>query len=444
MGSFSEDEECPFFDAQEINALSISDANCDGIGATFDSNPSFCNWVEGSFVYDVWNQSPNCVHERRRKFLKWMELGLDRTPLCNGNSLTVCSDWTEGEGENLRHNSGAESSDFEDVFCSGRSSMSCWPSDDLELSEMASTSGTLYVDDENNGECGRKSGDLNTVRLAIAEELEETPVSSPSFQQMLEMEVERENIPFNTTRRVNKRWLTKLRSAACIFDKHDKSTKLVVDDDSSEGSRVRRVKVRQCKKQMKELSALYMGQDIQAHEGAILTMKFSPNGQYLATGGEDGIVKLWQVIEDERSNESDIPEIDPSCIYFTVNHLSELKPMLVEKEKMVNSMTLRKTSESACIIFPPKVFRILERPLHEFHGHTGEILDLSWSKNNVSSAMNFLETKSCLWIGYHIKIFIVFSCSIFCHHQLIKPFDFGEWDLMIALEFFHIIITVSL
>lgn len=383
MGSVSGDEESPFFDAQEINAPSISEPNCDCMEAAFDSHPRFNNWVDGSLVYDVWNRSPMSVHERRRKFLKWMGMGLDRTPPYHTNSLSLCSDWREGDGGRLMDNSGVESSDFEDVFVSGRSSISCWSTDDIELSEMASSSTLLYRDDGIKGECGRKNGDLKpSVRFAMPEQLEGTSSSSPSFQQMMELEADRANIPLRSARRVNKRWLKKLRSAACIFEKHGKSTRLVVDDDSAAESRVRRVKVRHCKKHLKELSALYMGQDIKAHEGAILTMKFSPNGQYLATGGDDGIVKLWQVIEDERSNESDIPEIDPSCIYFTVNRLSELKPLLVEKEKMANSMTLRKTSESACIIFPPKIFRILDRPLHEFHGHSGDILDLSWSKNN--------------------------------------------------------------
>ncbi|KAL4589256.1 hypothetical protein LXL04_002162 [Taraxacum kok-saghyz] len=53
-------------------------------------------------------------------------------------------------------------------------------------------------------------------------------------------------------------------------------------------SRVQRVKVRQNKKRLKELSAVFIGQDIQAHQYSILTMKFSQDGRYLATVGEDG------------------------------------------------------------------------------------------------------------------------------------------------------------
>ncbi|XP_022922219.1 acyl-CoA-binding domain-containing protein 1-like isoform X3 [Cucurbita moschata] len=234
MGSFSDDEECPYFDAQEINAPSISEFNCDGIEAAIDTHLRFKNWVDGSLVYDVWNQSPKSVHERRRKFLKWMELGLDQTLPCNGNSLTLWSDWREGDGGRLRDNSCAESSDFEDVFWSGRSSMSCWSSDDFERSEITSTNTIMYMDDGINGESSTKNGDRNnSVRFAMAEELEleETSSSSPSFQQMMRMEAERANIPLRTEQRVNKRWLKKLRSAACIFDK---STGLVVDDDDDD------------------------------------------------------------------------------------------------------------------------------------------------------------------------------------------------------------------
>ncbi|XP_023522065.1 WD repeat-containing protein 44-like [Cucurbita pepo subsp. pepo] len=422
MGSVSEDEECPFFDAPDINVPSISEANFDGIEAGFDSRPRFNNWVDGSLGYDVWNRSPMSVHERRSKFLKWMGMGLDRAPLANGNSLTVCRDWREGDGERWRDNSGAESSEFEDVFCSGRSSLSCWSNDDLEHSEMASKNSILYRDGGIHGECGRKIGDLKkSVRFAMPERLEEASSSLPSFQQMMEMEAERANIPLSTERRVNKRWLKKLRSAACIFDKHGKS-RLVVHGDLSTGSRVPRMKVRHCKKQLKELSAMYMGQDIQAHQGAVLTMKFSPSGRFLATGGDDGIVKLWQVIEDERSNESDIPEIDPSCIYFTVNHLSELKPLRSEKEKIANSMALKKTSESACIIFPPKIFRILERPLHEFHGHTGDILDLSWSKNNYLLSSSIDKTVRLWRLGSNDCL------KVFSHSNYVTCVHFNPMD----------------
>ncbi|KAM3691811.1 hypothetical protein ACJW31_08G040300 [Castanea mollissima] len=52
----------------------------------------------------------------------------------------------------------------------------------------------------------------------------------------------------------------------------------------------------------------------------------------------------------ERSNELDIPEIDPSCLYFTMNHLSESKLLFADKEKMCKVSSPKKSSDTACII----------------------------------------------------------------------------------------------
>ena len=33
-----------------------------------------------------------------------------------------------------------------------------------------------------------------------------------------------------------------------------------------------------------------------AHTGVVWTMKFSRNGKFLATAGQDGIVRVWEII----------------------------------------------------------------------------------------------------------------------------------------------------
>ncbi|KAL8153249.1 LOW QUALITY PROTEIN: hypothetical protein V2J09_011009 [Rumex salicifolius] len=143
--------------------------------------------------------------------------------------------------------------------------------------------------------------------------------------------------------------------------------------------RPQRVKVRQCSKKHKEMSALYLSQDFQAHEGPILVMKLSPDGVFLASAGEDRIMRVWKVVVDERSNDVDIPDTNPLSLYFTLNHQLELQPFYAKKERTGKVKRWSRTSDSICVILPPKVFRFLEKPLCEFKGHRGEILDLSWS-----------------------------------------------------------------
>uniref|UniRef100_A0A2P2IV34 WD-repeat protein n=2 Tax=Rhizophora mucronata TaxID=61149 RepID=A0A2P2IV34_RHIMU len=378
MGSLSE-EECLFFDAQD----DISDAHSDVLEAG-DSQSSVDISATVSPHYDIWISSPRSVKERRHRFLSWMGVHLDQN--ANGNSVEVYSRGCEID--RIRQSNGAvlRKSGIEDEFCSTQSYTSCGSICELDskvkfIVRDGTYGGGIACDVDEAGK-DRKMSEGHEAELEqsmTAEQYGNTSKLPSTFQQLVHKETVVPN-NFVTNPKISKRgWLGRLRSMACYVDRQREAEKLRNDNDDA--YRVQRVKVHQHGKQKKELSALYKGQEIQAHEGSILTMKFSPDGQYLASAGEDGFLRVWQVLEDERSYEIDIPEIDPSCIYFTVNHLSELKPLFFDKEKPGRLRSMRKTSDSACVIFPPKVFRILDKPLHEFQGHGGEILDISWSKN---------------------------------------------------------------
>ncbi|KAM2484915.1 hypothetical protein ACFX1W_042351 [Malus domestica] len=427
MGSFSEEEEdCGFFDAQEEIA-STSDAGSETV-EIFDSNSSFTNWVPAGCPYDVWNRTPGSVKERRVKFLEWMGLSTDRE-----TSVEIASD-VAGEVERVRESSGAvlrTTSCVEDEYCLSRSFVSCRRNDysiysSIELDwkdDSACRDGNLGKPLECNADEVRLDGKVREGQ-EVTEESERNSCSSSSLSlQLTENRMEEASNRAGTLKRAKKGWLSRLRSIACLVDRQGEGDELAHDDNAAiMGFRAQRVKVRQCGKRLKELSALYLGQDIQAHEGAILAMKFSPDGQYLASAGEDGIVRVWQVVEDERSNEHDIPEIDPSCIYFTVNHLSELNPLFSEKDTIGKSSSLRKTSDSACVIFPPKVFRILEKPLHEFHGHGGDILDLSWSRSNYLLSSSVDKTVRLWQVGCG-------SClKVFSHSNYVTSVQFNPVD----------------
>lgn len=391
--SGNEDEQYQFFDAHEdLDAASLSDSSSD-CNDNPNSSSVFDNYASGSFQYHVWSGTPASVKERRNKFLNWMGLSSDK--LSPYNSVDVCSDSLGGGVDRVRESSEVvlRTSGFEDEFCSSRSSMSCGVNEQDESGlwgkfecRIGNSDGGAECDVDEMGE-GSEFPEVKLDRLVKIHDCQNISDSlvSSSVQQVMRREIEGSSNPMSIAKRIKRGWFSRLRSMSCILDREGVLHNLKANDSNpTPGPRVQRVKVRHCKKQMKELSALYKGQDIQAHKGSILTMKFSPDGKYLASAGEDGIVRIWQLVEDQRSNDHDIPEIDPMCMYFTVNHLSELTPLFADKEKLSKLRSLKKTSDSACVIFPPKVFRILETPLHEFHGHSGEILDLSWSNNNVS------------------------------------------------------------
>ncbi|XP_076917037.1 putative WD repeat-containing protein C3H5.08c [Bidens hawaiensis] len=239
--------------------------------------------------------------------------------------------------------------------------------------------------------------------------------SPPLVQKLVETQIKVAGTVARTMSRVRSQCLTRLRSFTCLVHAQD-----ALKD--SLRTRVQRVKVRQIKKTLKELSAVFIGQDIQAHQGSILTMKFSQNGHYLATAGEDGVVRVWQVVEDDRSNDKDIPDIDPSCIYFTVNHHSHLTPLMTEEQKQSTLKNLRKTADSACVIVPSKVFRIQEKPVHELHGHTGEVLDLSWSRDNLLLSSSVDETVRLWRVGSELCL------KVFSHSNYVTCVQFNPVD----------------
>lgn len=396
MGSFSDDEgECRFFDAPDsISQVSNLGSNCTPI-------PESGSGIDNGVSYDEWIKTPRSVVERRRQFRCWMGLSLDgmsgEDPVDIGGSSSLST----GEIERIMESSGAvlRTSIHKDKFSSYRSSMPGLCGDALDSSKQLGSnqnfscrSGNadsrigcnVHVQAENGQQSNNR--DVRLERLLMSREPEDSSCMSPVIGELGHEELDKNGDTPKKLNGVKSRLLSRLRSFTCIANAEGRC--LDLKDNSSnpvQSSRVQRVKVHHCKKRLKELSALFMGQDIQAHEGSILTMKFSSDGQYLASAGEDKVVRVWQMVEDERSNEFDIPELDPSCMYFTVNHLSQLAPLVTDKEKSSSMLKgLKKTRDSACVVFPPKVFRILEKPLHVFQGHTGEILDLSWSKNNVS------------------------------------------------------------
>lgn len=413
MDSFSDDgSEYRFFDARECIA-SVSDLGS-GCHQCHHHHPDsgVDNLETTNFNYDVWIRSPKSVSERRSEFLRWMGLNSDMVP--GGDDAVDLGSDEDAFGEQIdrvTENSGAvlRNSIFEDEFSSSRSTGS-------SCSTSASCSAMKLGSNENFvGRCCNSDGarEFNNNDVLEDCDLEEHQVLGVNFLQRDEQFKDSSAVPASSQQfvqrespvdghtakiveRLKNRWLRRIRSMSCISLQHESAEQFGTTNGSSFPVRVQRVKVRQNRKQFKELSALFKGQDILAHKGAILTMKFSLDGQYLASAGDDRIVRVWKVVEDERTNETDLPDIDPSCLYFTVNNLSELAPLVADKEKTGKTRSLRKTPDSACIIFPPNVFRILEEPLHVFRGHTAEILDLSWSQNNCLLSSSIDKTV-CLW-----------------------------------------------
>jgi WD40 repeat protein len=136
-----------------------------------------------------------------------------------------------------------------------------------------------------------------------------------------------------------------------------------------------------------------LAQTLQGHEGPIWSMKISPNGQYLATGGQDTRVLVWCIVSLPKSTRQFSMDSTDGSQPSSHNSHDDLTGLNNSDNEAGNrsSRGSSRARRSSAGDFSSLIHPFLHsEPYRVYEGHTHDITDLSWSKSNflLSSSMD--------------------------------------------------------
>ncbi|CAN4126168.1 unnamed protein product [Withania somnifera] len=289
----------------------------------------------------------------------------------------------------------------------------------------------FIVKEANEEGMWNKLSDLQTGKQLSMEEFEKSVGYSPVVKELMR----RVNVSTNDERKQNvNAYLTKsfryskktgvallknIKEVANSMSvlKADKEPELPAPVEQKQNKNSSQwIKVRQQGKSYKEFTALQLCQEIHAHEGSIWTIRFSTDGRYLATAGEDRVIRVWEVQEcdvmptrqyNDPNSASDTPMAGSN---LDRPPLPVMNRMQSERRKRGKTSNKKKGNSLPDYVNVPEiVFSLSEKPVCTLSGHQDDVLDLSWSSSQqlLSSSMDKtvrlwdIETQSCLKMFAH-------------------------------------------
>lgn len=104
----------------------------------------------------------------------------------------------------------------------------------------------------------------------------------------------------------------------------------------------------------KDDAKFHLVQDIRVHQEPVWVLKFSPCGCWLATGGKDGVMKVWRIVMAPADPQEEANEKD-------------------DKEEEKESQAGQKDHQIA------RFYHLIEHePYRQYCEHEYDVVDLSW------------------------------------------------------------------
>ena len=114
-----------------------------------------------------------------------------------------------------------------------------------------------------------------------------------------------------------------------------------------------------------------------APTGVIWCMKFSKNGKYVATAGQDGVIRVWEVILQRgqpRAQDSAESPTSAQAQHHDSSNGNVFNGDSALPERQPDSSTMYEGYSSDCPVLRGQPYRV-------YQGHKQDVLELCWSSS---------------------------------------------------------------
>uniref|UniRef100_A0A6A7FQZ5 WD repeat-containing protein 44 n=1 Tax=Hirondellea gigas TaxID=1518452 RepID=A0A6A7FQZ5_9CRUS len=200
------------------------------------------------------------------------------------------------------------------------------------------------------------------------------------------------------------------------------------------------VRVRVHKRNVQKLTRLHQIQEINDHSGPIWSMKFSLDGQFLAVGGQDSVVRVYSVIGSKENKKHmarlhEEGKLDNFTPYSPRHNSGSAKSRTRHSSRRGSrhGSGSRKNSQI------PNYVRDLLNPIpyRQYKGHKSDVIALAWSKANFLLSAS-MDRTVMLWHVSRQKCLCLFQHNDFVTAVAFHPvedtlFLSGSFDKKIRL-----------
>ncbi|KAJ3439702.1 wd repeat-containing protein [Anaeramoeba flamelloides] len=167
-----------------------------------------------------------------------------------------------------------------------------------------------------------------------------------------------------------------------------------------------------------EFSSMDCIQVLKNSKGTIWALEFSPSGKYLATAGQDTVLRIWRVLETDKERS----EHQISVMKKSTERCMQIKSQMKsdQNKKGINSLKLKQKQYNFEKSVSNEIPLLDPVPWKKFLGHELDILDISWSKHDPDLILTSSSDKTVrLWNIQHGQV------NLFFHSTFVTYVEFS-------------------